>query len=236
MGSMAKAGNTTTLKIGATTVGEVKKISPIGSKRDEIDVTTLSSAAKEFILGMADFGTVTVTINWYPGDAGQTAIRTAFANQTIDTYTITFPTALGAAYTFQALVLESPGPDIGNDVLQSEIILRCTGAANLGLTASGGITALALSAGTVAPTFATATLNYYCTWTTTTSTTVTVTAASHTIDLYVDGVVFQTGVTSGAASNAISSFAAQSSKKLDIIVYETGKTPKVYTIILTRTT
>lgn len=236
MTTLAKAGNGTTLMIGATTVGEVKKISPLGSKRDEIDVTTLSSAAKEFILGMADYGAVTVTINWYPGDAGQAAIRTAFANQTTDTYTITFPTSLGATYTFSALVLESPGPEIGNDVLQSEIVLRCTGAANLGLTASTGISALASAVGTISPTFATGTLNYSCTWTTTTATTVTVTAAAHTIDLYVDGVIFQRGVTSGAASNSIGTFGTQSSKKLDIIVYEVGKTPKVYTIILMRTT
>ena len=236
MTTLAKAGNGTTLMIGGTVVGEVKKISPLGSKRDEIDVTTLSSAAKEFILGMADFGSVTVTLNWYPGDAGQTAIRTAFNNQTTDTYTITFPSSLGATYTFQALVLESPGPEIGNDVLESEVVLRCTGAANLGLVASGGITALAISAGTVAPTFSTSGYNYYCTWTTTTTTTVTVTAPSHTIDLYLDGVLFQSGLASAAASNAIGTFGTQSSKKLEIIVYETGKTPKVYTVILTRTT
>ncbi|SCZ80393.1 phage tail tube protein [Acidaminobacter hydrogenoformans] len=235
MTTLAKAGNGTTLMIGATVVGEVKKISPLGSKRDEIDVTTLSSAAKEFILGMADYGSVTVTVNWYPGDAGQTAIRTAFANQTTDTYTITFPSSLGATYVFQALVLEAPGPEVGNDVLQSEIILRCTGAAELGLTASTGISALALSAGTPAPTFATGTLNYYCTWTSTTSTTVTVTAASHTIHLYVDGV-FTEALTSGAVSASIGTFGTQSSKKLDIIVWESGKIPKVYTIIATRTT
>lgn len=235
MASMAKAGNTTTLKIGATTIGEVKKISPLGSKRDEIDVTTLSSAAKEFILGLKDYGSVTVTINWYPGDAGQTAVRTAFTNQTTDLYTITFPASLGATYTFYALVMELPGPEVGNEVLESEIVLRVTGEANLGTAASGGITALALSGGSPAPTFATSTLNYYVTWTSTTSTTITVTAASHSIDLYVDGVYFQS-LTSGVASNAISSYAAQSSKKLEVIVYEVGKTPKVYTIITARTT
>lgn len=236
MGSQAKLGNSTTLKIGATTIGEVKKISPLNSKKDEIDVTTLSSTAKEFILGLMDYGSVTVTVNFFPGDAGQTAIRTAFTNQTTDLYTITFPSSLGATYTFYALVMEAPGPEIGNDVLEANVVLRVTGAATLGLTASAGITALTLSGGAVAPTFATSKFNYYSTWATTTTTTVTVTAASHTIDLYVDGVFFQT-LTSAVASNAITGFdSPQTSKRLDIIVYEVGKSPKTYTVIATRTT
>ncbi len=231
----AKTGNTTTIQIGAVTIGEVKKISPVTPKKEEYDATTLASTAKEVIVGLPDYATVNLLINFYTGDTGQAALRTAFSSGTLDTYIITFPTAVGATWTFTAYCLECPGPEASNELLEATIVLRISGAAVLGTTASGGLTALALTGagGTLVPTFGVALRYYMFSGVSAASVTITPTAASHTIKLYIDGVYSQ-DISSGAASNAIA-LTINVSKLLTLIVYEAAKTPITYEIVVLKT-
>lgn len=237
--AFGKTGNSTTIKQGATTIGEVTNIGAVALATDAIDITTLASVMREFIPGITDAGEVTISGNYYPGDVGQVALQTAAFNKTTDAYTITFPTAIGAAWTFNAFITGYTASEATNDdPLAFEVTLKITGVPSLGVTASGGLTALVLTgtAGAMSPIFANGKYNYSWTFTSLTSITVTPTAVAHTIDIYVDGVVFQLGVTSAAASNAITGFdAAATSKRIDIIVREANKTPKTYTVIAVRT-
>jgi hypothetical protein len=99
-----------------------------------------------------------------------------------------------------------------------------SGEPTLALTPSANLSALALTgtAGTLSPAFAGATYSYSYSFTGT-SLTVTPTLAGATISVYVDGVLFQAGVTSGSPTNAIT-FSAVGSKMIDIIENEVGKT------------
>lgn len=234
----AKHAMGTTLKKGVNTVAELTEIGGVDMSADTIDVTTLSSSDgfREFIQGLKDGGDVSISGFFYPGDTnGQAAMLTAFENGTLDGYTITFPATMGATWTFDAIVTSYTTGAAMEDGVTFEATIKISGKPSLGVTASGGLTALTLTgtAGALSPTFATAKYNYSWTFTTLTSITVTPTAASHTIKLYVDGV-FVENVSTGQASSAIA-FAAAESKKIDLVAFEAGKTPKIYTVIAVRT-
>jgi hypothetical protein len=89
----------------------------------------------------------------------------------------------------------------------------------------------------LSPAFANNKLNYSWTFTTLTSITVTPTGASQTMDIYADGVLVQENLASGATSNAITGFAAAAtSRRIDVVAKEAGKSPMMYTIVAVRTT
>jgi hypothetical protein len=66
-----------------TYVGDLATINIPEPETDEIDVSTLDSpgVAKEFILGATDPGEFTVEGNHVSGDAGQQAVKTAYAER-----------------------------------------------------------------------------------------------------------------------------------------------------------
>lgn len=234
----AKHAMGTTLKKGVNTVAELTEIGGVDMSADTIDVTTLSSSNnfREFIQGLKDGGEVSMSGFFYPGDTnGQAALLTAFENGTSDTYTITFPAAMGATWTFDAIVTTFTTGAAMEDAVSFECTVKVTGKPSLGVTASGGLTALSLTGSipTFSPAFANGIYSYSHTFATSTSITVTATAASHTLKLYIDGVFIE-NLVSGSASSAIA-FAAGQSKLIEIVAYESGKTPKTYTVVAVRT-
>ena len=85
----------TTITYNSQAVGEVTNISVGGSSLAEIDVTSLTDAAKTFIMGALDAGTLTVDFfapsNWADLDIGQPTsggsavpIVISFAGGTLD--------------------------------------------------------------------------------------------------------------------------------------------------------
>lgn len=238
--SNAKHGKGTTLKLGVNTIAELTNIGGIKITGESIDVTTLSSTDeyREFIGGFKDGGEVTLSGFFYPGDTnGQFAMKTALDDSTLDAYTITFPTSMGATWAFNGNVTAwgSPGADTGGAIL-FEATIKISGKPVLGLTESGGLTALVLTGvgGTLSPTFANSTYYYTFSGVSATSVTVTATAASHTIKMYLDGV-YSADLTSGSASSAIS-LTLNVGKKITLVAYESGKTPLTYEIIAVKTT
>lgn len=66
-----------------TTLGE------IGGEVSDIDITTLSSVAKEYTPGMVDFGELSLEMNATPEDYA--LLKTDFDGKVIGEYAITFP-------------------------------------------------------------------------------------------------------------------------------------------------
>jgi len=235
---MATRALGTTIKKGTTLIGGLTEINGIEKTADTIDITTLDSTGgyREFISSFKDGGEVSISGFFVPGNVGQAALETAFESGDSDTFTIVFPAVMGATWTFTGVVTKVMTSATIEDPISFEATIKVSGKPNLGVTASTGLSALALSGdGTLSPTVAAGTLNYTYAFTTATSITVTVTAASHTILLYVDDVFIET-LTTAVASSAIDGFTAQSSKKITAICYEEGKTPKTYNVIASRTT
>lgn len=235
---MANTAMGTKLRIGANAIAELTEIGGMDIAADTIEVSTLDTGWRTFISGMKDAGEVSLTGFFNPSDTqGQKALYDSLVNGTILAYTILFPSPLVAQWDFSAVVTKFTTSAAMEDAISFEATLKVTGAPALGITASGGLTALSFTGGTspvFAPTFANGVPSYSFTFTTAASVTITATAASHTIQLFIDGVFSQTLV-SGTASAAIA-FSAGTSKKLDIVAFESGKASKYYEVIAVRTT
>lgn len=118
--------------------------------------------------------------------------------------------------------------------LEADAIAWLNGKVGISSTPSSGLSALALTGtgGTLSPAFGAAVRYYTFGGVTGASVTVTATAASHTIKLYVNGVLSQT-LLSGTASAAITM--AIGTKKLTIVAYESGKSSQTTEIIVVKT-
>jgi len=208
-------------------------------KRDAIDVTVLSSVNgfKQYIAGLADPGTFTVEGFFDTSDSGQNLLNTKFVNSTVDTYTMTFPTVLGASWTASCFIKEL---ELGSEADTTKAIpfkatFQISGQPTIGTSATAGISALTLTgtSGALAPTFANNVYAYSYTFITSTSITLTPIAASQQYTMYVDGV--NQGTFNGGSVSPAVAFASVGSHKIDLIVSQAGYTPVTYSIVAVRT-
>lgn len=109
-----------------TEVKEVTNFTGFDGQANEIDVTHLQSAAKEFIMGLQDFGTFKVDVNHLPADAGQVLLRAAKADRVKRTFRATFSDASTAI--FDAYVLSNPVSGGVDAKVDASFSLRITGA------------------------------------------------------------------------------------------------------------
>lgn len=231
-------GMGTALKIGANSIVELKSIGGLELSADSVESTTLDSGGwRTFVQGLKDGGEVTGSGYFNPSDTnGQKAVYDAFVAGTQLAFSILFPASLGAEWTFNGIVTAVSTSAEMEDGVPFEMTIKVTGQPSLGLTASAGLSALALTGtgGTISPAFANNKYYYTFGGMSATSFTVTPTAASHTIRLYVDGVFVQ-NVVSATASASISIPTIATSKKVTLLVNETGKTTIMYEIVAVKT-
>lgn len=81
-----------------TEIGQVTSVEGFNGQSTEIDSTHLRSTAKEFMIGLQDFGTVTLGVTLYQGDAGQAKLRSLKATAAIGTFSITLSDGYIAAF------------------------------------------------------------------------------------------------------------------------------------------
>jgi len=211
------------------TIAELTKIGPPKLKLDTAEVTNhqSSDSYREYIGTLLDGGDVAIEGNFIVGDTnGQIGLITDMEAKTVQSFVLTFPTAVTATWTFSALVTAFEIGDMNHDgSVTFTATLKVTGKPTLANTASTGLTTpffvISQSAVNVYTYVATVLTGV-------TSVTVTPTAAAGTIT--VNGNTVATGV----ASSAITLGAAGSVTTITIVVTETGKTAKTYTIYLSR--
>lgn len=97
---------TNTSPITYTTIREIVTFSGFDGSAAEIDVTSLESTAKEFLMGLQDWGTFQIDVNYLPADSGQDLLRTAKSNRDIHYFKATFSDTSYA--TFAGYVLSAP--------------------------------------------------------------------------------------------------------------------------------
>jgi hypothetical protein len=81
-----------------TEIGQVTSIEGFNGQSSEIDTTHLRSTAKEYLLGLQDFGTVTLNVLLASGDTGQAKLRSLKAAATIGTFSLTLSDGTIAAF------------------------------------------------------------------------------------------------------------------------------------------
>jgi len=132
----------TVIKKGTTTLGDVTAISLSGISRAEIDVTSLTDAAKVYKMGTVDSGTIEVSFNY--DDSLSTYVPLSTSN-TSEEWSIVLPsgpnTATPPVQVFQTLTFkafqQSFSIDTGVDAAQTgTLTLRIDGVVTFGTPAA----------------------------------------------------------------------------------------------------
>lgn len=226
----------TTFSWNSVTVAELSAINGIEISVDSVDVTTHESADsfKEYLPGLLDAGDVTLEGFFdYTDTTGQQAMLTDAYARTSRTGVITFPSATGTTWTFTGFITNIKIGDAPVDnAIPFEATIKVTGKPTLAVAASTGLTTpffVISESAVVTPDEAGDEYTYVATVLTgVSSVTVTPTATAGTI------TVNGTTVATGEASGAITLGAAGSVTTITIVVTETSKSPKTYTIYLSR--
>ena len=234
--SNAIAAKGATLARDGHTIAEITKIGGIEINLETLDVTTLTSpdSFKEFIGTWFDTSEVPIEGNFIAGDTdGQIALMADQLAMTVQAFVLTLPTAITATWSFNALVTKFKVGDyaVGGKI-DFSASLKISGKPYLAIGASTGLTTpfIAISQSAVmVPAAANAVYDYVATVLTgVSSVTITPTASAGVIT--VNGSV----VASGIPSAAIALGAAGSITTVTIVITETGKVAKTYTVRIAR--
>lgn len=232
----------TTLTWNGNAVAYRLEIGGVNMTAREAEITNHDSPdrAAEYITTILEGGTVSLRGLFKASDAnGQIALKNDCETGTAREAVITYPD--GTTWTFDALVTQfGTGDATPEGVLEFNAALRITGKPVLGVTASGGLTALAgvdsaVGALDFIPNFANAEYLYSVAVATgITYVKLTPTAASHTITITNAYDGSSQTVASGAQSGELALDDANTVTKITIRAQESGKAAVEYTIYVTR--
>ncbi len=125
-GGSAMGGTVSATPTTYTAVSNVKSFNGFAGTATEIDVTNLSSLAKEYRLGLQDFGSITLEMNPDFSDAGQNALRAAQADpQLSPNFKLLFPN--GKTASFAGYVKATPISGGVDAVVDGSVEIRISG-------------------------------------------------------------------------------------------------------------
>ena len=109
------------------TITEVNSIDGPSGTAPEIDVTDLSSTAREFVLGLEDEGEISLDLNYIPTNTQHSQLRTDKNDGTQRNYQIEFTDSPASKWTFAAIVKSLSINNAVDDKLKGSVTLRLTG-------------------------------------------------------------------------------------------------------------
>lgn len=128
-GMLIKIGNGATPTEVFSTIPEIKTFSGPSGSAAVIDVTDLSSAAKEKRMGLADEGQLSFTINYIPDNAQHIALRAKRAARTETNFKMVFTDdSPSTTWSFSAFVTGFAVSGAVDNVVEANVTLEITGA------------------------------------------------------------------------------------------------------------
>lgn len=110
------------------TIPEIKSFSGPGGSASVIDVTDLSSTAKEKRMGLADEGQLQLTINYIPDNTVHMALRADRASRAKTPFQILFTDVGLTTWSFNAYVTGFNVSGGVDGVVEAQVTLEITGA------------------------------------------------------------------------------------------------------------
>jgi len=114
--------------VSYTTIGELVSFSTPEETRTEIDVTTLASTHEEITVGLRKGGTLTLEVNYYPGDVGQTELEAALVAGTEKSFKVTFTDSPASTWTGNGYVVGMSVPVEMDSKISCTYTIRQNGA------------------------------------------------------------------------------------------------------------
>lgn len=111
-------------------IAHVRNISAFDGEASEIDTTDLDSTAKEFRLGLRDFGSLTLDLNRDDTDTGQARLFALQSSGAVEQFKITLntPDTGGDTYEFDGIVKSFTFSTGVDGVNEGTCTIRITGA------------------------------------------------------------------------------------------------------------
>lgn len=111
-----------------TAIPQVTSINPVGQSRGEIDVTNLSSAAREYKKSLEDGQEIQLAIQYDPDDTQHAGLRTDMKGETARNFRITLTDSPAQTISFAAQVMSwSLGEISPDNVYTLDVTLKPTG-------------------------------------------------------------------------------------------------------------
>lgn len=110
-----------------TQVKELVSFQAFDGAANEIDTTSLDSTAKEFLMGLQDFGSFSGEFNFLTSDAGQVAMRAAKASRAVTHFRLLLSNAT-SKFEWDGYVLSAPISGGVDAKMDGSFAIRVTGA------------------------------------------------------------------------------------------------------------
>jgi len=91
-----------------TPIAKITDFSAFSGSASVIDTTNLDSTAKEKLMGLQDFGQVSINFLVIPNDAGQVALETAKASRSLKNFKLQLNDTDNTTYAFSGFVISKP--------------------------------------------------------------------------------------------------------------------------------
>lgn len=111
-----------------TLVPQIISLSGPDGTANEIDITTLDSTGKEFVMGLKDEGQITCEMIWNDNLAQHAGLESDRSNRTQRNFQIRYSDSPNTVLSFAAFVLGLSRTHGVDDVNRSSMTLRVTGA------------------------------------------------------------------------------------------------------------
>ena len=121
-------GTVLSIKTGPTTftpIAQITDFSAFSGSASVIDTTNLDSTAKEKLMGLQDFGKVSLSFNLIPSDAGQVALEAAKASRALTEFKLVL--SEGTSYSFSGFVLNKSLTGAVYDKMSSSATIEISG-------------------------------------------------------------------------------------------------------------
>jgi predicted secreted protein len=126
-GMLLKIGNGLSSETFAT-IKEIKTFSGPGGSATVIDVSDLSSAAREKRMGLNDEGQLSFTINYIPADTQHALLRTQRASRELTSFQLVFTDTGNTTWEFEAYVNGFSVSGAVDGVVEAQVTLEISGA------------------------------------------------------------------------------------------------------------
>lgn len=127
-GTLLQVGDGTSSE-SFTTIAEVTNISGPSESLETIDATHMESPSsyREYIPSLLDSGDISFDVNFLPGNATQTGLRTDMQARTLRNFQMVFTDSAASQYSFSAYVTGFEISAQIDDKLSASITLKVTG-------------------------------------------------------------------------------------------------------------
>lgn len=125
-GMLIKIGNGLSSETFAT-ITEVKTFSGPGGSAAVIDVSDLSSTAREKRLGLKDEGQLSFTINYIPTNTQHALLRTQRSNRQLTSFQLVFTDTGNMTWDFEAYVSGFSVSGAVDGVVEAQVTLEISG-------------------------------------------------------------------------------------------------------------